>query len=80
MTVKRYSQPQLDFDVEWHGVDCDCARCEPSRPSVEPRMGLRELGNIALAAMLVAHLIAAAIWGPATVCHILVATVTGRPL
>lgn len=61
--------------VELHPQDCGCNVCAPV-----DRLGAVQLGKLTLAGIAAGHVVAAAIWGPATVWHVLVANLTGTAL
>lgn len=85
MNVKTYhlwptdAQP-LPYDVEIHPLGCTCEHCEPPCPSVPARLTAVQLAKLTIAGVLIGHAIAALIWGPTTVLHILVANLTGARL
>lgn len=66
--------------VELHEQDCECAVCEPYRPSIPARLDAIALGRLTLAGIATGHAIAMLLWGPATVLRVLFANLTGTPL
>lgn len=66
--------------VELHMLGCECPACEPDRPYLPPRLTSWQIARQALAALVLAHALPVAIWGPRAVAHILWCDVTGaRP-
>lgn len=82
--MTRYDLPHTlsypAITVELHLLNCDCPACEPYRPSVPDRLDATAMAKLTVAGVAIGHVIAAAIWGPTTVLHILVANLTGAAL
>lgn len=74
-----HSMPE-PLTVEYPLTDCDCAACEPYRPSAPRRLDAAAIARLTFGGLLIGHLIAIAIWGPATVLHVLIANLTGARL